>query len=214
MFRIPADAEKGNRDRLLPMAPEFAELLENTPEAERIGLVFPLMRRRERYSGQVKLEHASATISDIGKKAGIKVKSETGKCASADDLRRAFGQRWAARVMPQILMQLMRHEDVNTTMKFYVGREAEATADVLWEAAGKGGKQQKHRGNTRGNTQPKSENPRSNNVKNPGEKEAGELGFEPRLKESESFVLPLHHSPVGWSHRPGYHRPKATLSSA
>ena len=24
---------------------------------------------------------------------------------------------------------------------------------------------------------------------------AGELGFEPRLKESESFVLPLHHSP-------------------
>src|SRR5262245_52961574 len=24
---------------------------------------------------------------------------------------------------------------------------------------------------------------------------AGELGFEPRLKESESFVLPLHYSP-------------------
>ena len=31
----------------------------------------------------------------------------------------------------------------------------------------------------------------------PNEKfEAGELGFEPRLKESESFVLPLHYSPV------------------
>ena len=28
---------------------------------------------------------------------------------------------------------------------------------------------------------------------------AGELGFEPRLKESESFVLPLHHSPVNSS---------------
>ena len=29
-----------------------------------------------------------------------------------------------------------------------------------------------------------------------GEKsEAGDLGFEPRLKESESFVLPLHQSP-------------------
>jgi hypothetical protein len=27
-------------------------------------------------------------------------------------------------------------------------------------------------------------------------RKAGELGFEPRLKESESFVLPLHHSPV------------------
>ena len=185
MFRIPADAEKGNRDRLLPMAPEFAEFLESTPEAERVGLVFPLVRQRERYPGQMKLEHASATISSIGKKAGVKVNSDSGKCASAHDLRRAFGQRWAARVMPQILMQLMRHEDISTTMKFYVGREAEATADVLWEAVGKGGKPgRSRRGNTRGNTRP-------GNVK----KEAGELGFEPRLKESESFVLPLHHSP-------------------
>src|SRR3954471_7566127 len=28
-----------------------------------------------------------------------------------------------------------------------------------------------------------------------GIREAGELGFEPRLTESESVVLPLHHSP-------------------
>ena len=27
-------------------------------------------------------------------------------------------------------------------------------------------------------------------------KQAGELGFEPRLTESESVVLPLHHSPI------------------
>ena len=77
--------------------------------------------------------------------------------------------------MPQILMQLMRHEDITTTMKFYVGREAEATADVLWAAV----KQGTNRGTI------------GREVK----KQAGELGFEPRLKESESFVLPLHHSP-------------------
>lgn len=186
MFRIPADAEKGNKDRLLPIAPEFAEFLETIPKLERHGLVFPLKRQRRRHAGQIKLEHVSSTISSIGKKAGVKVNSDTGKCASAHDLRRAFGQRWAARVMPQILMQLMRHEDISTTMKFYVGREAEATADVLWEAVGKGGKpSKKKRGNTKGNTGPEVR-----------KKEAGELGFEPRLKESESFVLPLHHSPV------------------
>ena len=28
---------------------------------------------------------------------------------------------------------------------------------------------------------------------------AGELGFEPRQTESESVVLPLHHSPMNWS---------------
>ena len=37
MLRIPAAMEKGNRDRMLPMAPEFAEMLLATPEAERTG---------------------------------------------------------------------------------------------------------------------------------------------------------------------------------
>ena len=50
--------------------------------------------------------------------------------------------------MPQILMQLMRHEDISTTMKFYVGKEAETTADVLWAAVEK-------LGNTQGNTRRK-----------------------------------------------------------
>jgi len=36
--------------------------------------------------------------------------------------------------MPQTLMELMRHESIETTMKYYVGRNAEATADVLWKA--------------------------------------------------------------------------------
>lgn len=41
--------------------------------------------------------------------------------------------------MLQILMQLMRHEDVSTTMRYYVGKEAQATADELWEAVAKQG---------------------------------------------------------------------------
>ncbi len=40
MLRIPAKHEKGNQDRLLPMAPEFAEMLRATPEADRTGGVF------------------------------------------------------------------------------------------------------------------------------------------------------------------------------
>jgi hypothetical protein len=38
--------------------------------------------------------------------------------------------------MPQILMQLMPHEDISITMWYYVGKEAEATADLLWQVAG------------------------------------------------------------------------------
>ena len=157
MLVIPAALDKGGKDRLLPIAPEFAEFLLATPESERHGLVFELKRQRKRYPGPVKLLHVSDVIVRIGKKAGVKVNHDTGKCASAHDLRRAFGQRWAARVMPQILMQLMRHEDISTTMKYYVGREAEATADVLWAAVEKPGKPgNKRRGNTQGNTHPKN----------------------------------------------------------
>ena len=71
---------------------------------------------------------ASAIITAIGKKAGVKVRSKikskvdpaTGKrgpvevikFASAHDLRRSFGERWAERVLPKVLMELMRHESI------------------------------------------------------------------------------------------------------
>jgi hypothetical protein len=60
------------------------------------------------------------------------------KFASAHDLRRAFGLRWSARVMPAVLQQLMRHESIETTMRYYVGRDADAVADVLWQAVESG----------------------------------------------------------------------------
>ena len=56
------------------------------------------------------------------------------KYATAHDLRRSFGERWSTRLMPQTLMQLMRHESIDTTMRYYVGRNANTTADAVWEA--------------------------------------------------------------------------------
>jgi integrase len=84
----------------------------------------------------------SRVVCDIGEKAGVKVSSkkrgdkEIVKYASAHDLRRSFGERWASRVMSQVLMELMRHESIETTMKYYVGRNAQSTAAVLWAATG------------------------------------------------------------------------------
>ena len=61
-----------------------------------------------------------------------KVRVDTKKTASAHDLRRAFGERWAAKLMPAQLMELMRHESIDTTLSYYVGRNAERTAAMLW----------------------------------------------------------------------------------
>ena len=74
----------------------------------------------------------------IGEAAAIVVHKHavTGKekFASLHDLRRTFGHRWAPRVMPAILQELMRHESIETTLKYYTGQDAERAADVLWAA--------------------------------------------------------------------------------
>lgn len=128
MLFVRGQAEKGRKNRRLPIAPEFAEMLQAVPEASRTGYVF--LRDAE---PRPTMGWASRVISAFGEAAGIKVSPK--KFASAHDLRRAFGYRWAMRVMPAILQELMRHETIATTMEFYVGRNAEATADAAWQAA-------------------------------------------------------------------------------
>jgi integrase len=132
MFKILAELEKGHKDRLLPMTPDFAGWLEHTSAHERTGPVFnPLSLDGKR----VGTDYASKRISKVGKAANVKVADRQGKVkfASAHDLRRSFGFRWAIRVQPAVLQQLMRHESIETTMKYYVTQDAEAVADVLWD---------------------------------------------------------------------------------
>ena len=65
-LRIFAEGEKGHKDRLCPLVPEFCEFLEQTPEEYRTGYVFnpvPQRKRNDRMSEQ----QAIRTISEIGK---------------------------------------------------------------------------------------------------------------------------------------------------
>jgi len=56
---------------------------------------------------------------------------DTNKTASAHDLRRSFGERWASRMTPADLMAVMRHKSIETTIENYVGKNAERTAAVM-----------------------------------------------------------------------------------
>lgn len=139
MLRVPAEAEKGNEDRYLPVAPEFAEFLLQSPPELRTGRVFTFPRKRNR-GPRISRWRASEMVSDIGRAAGIVVDSRGPKYASAHDFRRAFGTRWAQLVTPQVLMQLMRHDSIETTMRFYVSIQAETTTEILYAAIQKGDK--------------------------------------------------------------------------
>jgi integrase len=136
MFRIPADREKGNKDRLLPMAPEFAELLEQVPLRQRTGFVFNPRPRRRIQVDRLKKEFVGKRIREIARKANVVTRQlENGQVhyCSAHDLRRSFGERWSYRVVPRVLKELMRHENITTTEKFYLGQNAQKTAAVLWD---------------------------------------------------------------------------------
>ena len=141
MLRIPAEAQKANRDELLPITPEFAALLQSVPEASRRGRVFKLLAS-DGTLFKASTWPVSRVVSAIGEKAGVVVdeREKAGelvrKFASAHDLRRAFGQRWSAKLMPTVLRKMMRHASIETTMAYYVGNDAEATADALWAASG------------------------------------------------------------------------------
>jgi integrase len=138
VLRVLAELEKGHADRLLPIAPEFAMLLVETPEADRAGPVFPLPKRKFR-TVDARADWVGRIVSKIGRKAGVIVRTDPAdpkrkKYASAHDLRRSFGDRWAPRVMPAVLKELMRHESIETTLRYYVGTNAERTAEVCWAA--------------------------------------------------------------------------------
>lgn len=140
-FRIFAEAEKGRRDRLLPMTPDFAEFVLQVPERQREGNVFQLSGSVHR---TMKSASAGRIVSEIGGRAGVVVNKIEQKYASAHDLRRAFGTRWAARVKPATLQLLMRHKSIETTMKYYVGQDADDVADELWSEYGSHHHHQQH----------------------------------------------------------------------
>ncbi|MCC6126949.1 MAG: site-specific integrase, partial [Pirellulales bacterium] len=130
-FRIYAEAHKARRDTVLPMTPDFAEWLQTTfSEGERQGRVFKLNGLQT--GSPITPKRVIKIVSNIGKKAGVVVNKTDGKFASAHDLRRAFGTRWAPRVKPATLQLLMRHAEIGTTMKYYVAQDAADVADELW----------------------------------------------------------------------------------
>ncbi len=157
-FRILGEAQKSGRDELLPMTPDFAQwLLDATPEAERAGRVFKLTNRAT--AKPFTITEVCRIVSAIGEKARVVVDKASGKYASAHDLRRSFGTRWAKKEMPAVLRRLMRHADIATTMGYYVDIDADEVAGDLWAKYGAAAGNTPAAGNTLGNTPPDGHTP-------------------------------------------------------
>lgn len=135
LFVIQKEANKSRKDQRFPLALEFAEQLSQVPEEQRDGFVF---NPRTSAGKRMHFANVSSLIARFGEKAGVVVDRKADGAAvyaSAHDLRRSFGTRWAKRVLPPVLKALMRHTSIQTTMTFYVDQSAEEAADAAWTAA-------------------------------------------------------------------------------
>jgi integrase len=136
MLIIPGELEKAGTYRRIPITPDFHRYLLATDEVDRHGPIFrPLMPSGARADAT----RAGKMISLIGELSRVVVNTDpkTGKVkfASAHDLRRSFGTRWAKLVMPAVLQMLMRHSTIATTMAFYVDLDGDEIAEDLWRAS-------------------------------------------------------------------------------
>lgn len=131
-FRIRAGKQKNRKGQLCVMTPDFSDWLQSvTPKEKRKGLVFnPVGFRGDRLTDS----EVGRMVSEIGRTAGIVTDEAEGRHATCHDLRRSFGTRWASRVMPADLKELMRHDSIETTMKYYVSQNTDALAARLLTA--------------------------------------------------------------------------------
>lgn len=124
------EGHKSGKDDATPIPPDFYAWLQKTPAGRRTGLVAPV---------DGTLSMVSTRLSGIGEAAGVIVsdvarrgRKSPVKYASAHDLRRAFGTRWALKVRPLTLKAMMRHETLETTMRFYIGLTGADAGAELW----------------------------------------------------------------------------------
>jgi integrase len=127
---IDSEGQKSRSDQAMPLAPDLFAWLSKTPEADRCG---PVIDVRNAAGNRYTVEKLSDEVSLIGRTAGVVTEpGDDPKHATAHDLRRTFGTRWALKVRPMTLQRMMRHKDLSTTLRFYVGLSVEDLGAELW----------------------------------------------------------------------------------
>jgi integrase len=126
-YVIMGEGQKSGQDQLLPIVPEFAEMLKAIPKRQRRGRVFKLPKKKMDFPDLSDIGRKVTKIAEIAKV----VVNREGGFATIQTFRKTFGTRWATRVMPAELQKLMRHEDIKTTMKYYVNLETQNLWDKI-----------------------------------------------------------------------------------
>lgn len=117
LLRAPAASHKGARDEFVPVAPDFAAWLSSRSGTGRV------------LSIEIGYDRVKHVLGELGRMAGLD--------CSAHDLRRSFGTRWSRHVRPAVLMRMMQHRDISTTMTYYVADDAAQLSAEIASSVGR-----------------------------------------------------------------------------
>lgn len=147
MVWFPAGRDKSRRESSTPLTPDAIELLRT--EQNRDGYVFRFLGHKGRRL--TREDTISKRFASFGKAAGVVTgfdHNDQPRYATAHDMRRSFGCRWAPRVSAAVLQKMMRHASIQTTMTYYADIAAVSIADAVHEAASHNTKRSEGDGHT------------------------------------------------------------------
>ena len=113
-------SQKSGKAQLWTCPPDLAEWLHTIQATRRHAYLLHLRRKPdERYRTTV--NRAGWKLSELGEDLEIVTDDDSGRTATAHDLRRSFCSRWAA-LLPNAfeLIKLSRHSSIKTAEKYYV----------------------------------------------------------------------------------------------
>jgi integrase len=164
VFHIEGGHQKSGKTEDAPAAPDFGDwVCDQTPEAERVGLVFPLPSAK---GGNLRSKEVGFIVRQIGRRAGVVLgevekvtRDATGKVTRATvkatpsihDCRRSFATRWSRKVPAPTLQRLCRHASIDTTLRYYCHLTVGDIAADLRAALGAADGNSPARGNKSGN---------------------------------------------------------------
>lgn len=135
LIELPAKWQKNAKRQTIATIPDFHNLINKLPEEQRTGFVFN-PAKRDAKPGRPTAGVVGNALTDIGEAAKIVV-NDDGGYAGAHSLRRGFAQRMADLGMaPKDLKDVMRHASIETTMKYYTGKNAAAANERIGKLFG------------------------------------------------------------------------------
>ena len=128
------EGQKNNKRQIIPCIPEMSDLLNSVPKSERTGFAINVLQDEQPGPRKVKVREV---IKSISKAASVSLTPGVEDWAKPHDYRRSFVTKQVLDgVSPFLLQKVARHENIQTTLKYYLHLDLDGMLDTMYDRQG------------------------------------------------------------------------------